>query len=247
MAINLRVPYFARGTYEKLVASLEEGGIFEHLDRVVWTVLTDDEHKGMLAFVSPEKQITLMKGDNPKQVKTVEALPDIQDADPDTLYILDNIVYVYNADSQTYHPSYEPVSIEIANVSDRVSVLENKSDGYDTEIQNVNQEIQDLGTQVTNINSIVDSHTLSLQDLETNLSNLTTQFDAASIDISNLFTKTTELENDKADKATTLAGYGITDSYTKDEISNIVGNVGSGSIEDFVNDSISNAMELNIV
>lgn len=37
--------------------------------------------------------------------------------------------------------------------------------------------------------------------------------------------KDEEARTGKADKATTLSGYGITDAYTKEEIDNMIGNV----------------------
>lgn len=37
--------------------------------------------------------------------------------------------------------------------------------------------------------------------------------------------KDEEARTGKADKATTLSGYGITDAYTKGEIDNMIGNI----------------------
>lgn len=50
------------------------------------------------------------------------------------------------------------------------------------------------------------------------ISNLTTRLTTAEEEIDTLQANVTALENNKANKATTLSGYGITDAYTKTEI-----------------------------
>lgn len=57
------------------------------------------------------------------------------------------------------------------------------------------------------------------------ISNLTTRLTTAEEEIDTLQANVTALENNKANKATTLSGYGITDAYTKTEINSKLSSV----------------------
>lgn len=72
-----------------------------------------------------------------------------------------------------------------------------------------------------------------LTDLGTSITNLTDQYTALNNAYTTLDTQVTNMEasvEGKADKATTLAGYGITDAYTKTETDALLGNVQSNII-----------------
>lgn len=56
-----------------------------------------------------------------------------------------------------------------------------------------------------------------------------TKLDSLDGAVANLNTNLTNLSNSKANKATTLAGYGITDGYTKTEVNNLLKGKGSPS------------------
>lgn len=82
--------------------------------------------------------------------------------------------------------------------------------------QTVNQHSSDLSqlnTTVTNLSEIIGD-----ADAE---NGLLQRVSAAEVNITNLI-------NDKANKATTLEGYGITDAYTKSEISDLIADITGG-------------------
>lgn len=85
---QLKLPYFARGTYEKLQEALDTG-IFKNLDRIVWCILTDEEHKDELAFVDVEKNIILMKSDVSAELQPIY---DIMQEQANRLSTLENSV-----------------------------------------------------------------------------------------------------------------------------------------------------------
>lgn len=81
---------------------------------------------------------------------------------------------------------------------------------------------------------ISDTDTKSqLEALGTSVTNLTNQYTTIDNAVRTLETQVTNLEADvegKADKATTLAGYGITDAYTKTETNALLANVQSNIV-----------------
>ncbi|MBQ7974134.1 MAG: hypothetical protein IJ300_00385, partial [Clostridia bacterium] len=103
----------------------------------------------------------------------------------------------------------------------KVSQLENDS-GYLTEHQDISGKADKADTYTKNeVDNLITPLQSFAEDAQTQLDatwsekadkiEVNLRFDDVTVDIS-------DLHNSKADKATTLAGYGITDAYTKEEV-----------------------------
>ena len=111
--------------------------------------------------------------------------------------------------------------------------LESEIDTFET---TVNNEVTSLSNSVINLDGEVTT-------LQGNVASLTTGM--ASLDRS--VTALGRQIQGKADKATTLSGYGITDAYTKSETKALLGNTGGETVTEYVNNTVSDAMGLTEV
>ena len=64
-----KLPYICRGSYDSLVASLDDG-VFKDLDRTMFVLLTDEPHYNMFAFVTPEKKSNWLSGITRSMIRT---------------------------------------------------------------------------------------------------------------------------------------------------------------------------------
>lgn len=165
---------------------------------------------------------------------TVDLTPYAKSADVnDSLTVLENRATAYT-DS------------EIAKVN---AVVETKVDNstYTTDITNINNTLNEkvdnstYTTAITTINQTleqkVDNTTLEnvVNEINTSITNINNVINGAEgQEGESLISRVGALENGKADKAETLAGYGITDAYTKgetytrDEIAELIADITGG-------------------
>ncbi len=142
----------------------------------------------------------------------VDELPDLEDADVNTIYMVsrgltddDNKYYEYIIINGAFEPvgSWE---VDLSNYATKA------------QLSSVDEKITTLAETVSDNKDELDEKILNLQkDLEDEVSRATAAELANADAISN-----------KADKATTLAGYGITDTYTKNEITKLIGDITGG-------------------
>lgn len=184
--VNLKMPYFCRGTQAQLEAALEEGGIFENLDRIVWCYVTGGDNIGSLLFVDPEKQIHEI---SEAQLAALD----------ERITALESVIDEHETTMGTIKATQEEQAVVIVNLDERMTAAE-------TTIAGLNDSVNSLNDAVSNI--------------ETNIETLTT-------DVANL-------NDSKADKATTLAGYGITDAYTSAEIDSKLGDLEGVNVTEYV-------------
>ena len=117
------LPTFAAGEFYKIQAAIDVGVL-----TYPSYVYIRDERK--LAFIAQDLSNNRIIGDNEEQVVSVEALPSVEEAKKNVLYILDGIVYAFNGTDFT--PQYKDVTsdieqlkIDLKNLTDRIDVLEN--------------------------------------------------------------------------------------------------------------------------
>lgn len=95
---------FASGTYEKIQSAITQG----ILSYPSYAFITDENK---LAFIDKNLDIKLIVGNNKKQVLQVNELPQVNQADIETLYIYNNIVYTFNGEKFT--PMYVDYTYKI--------------------------------------------------------------------------------------------------------------------------------------
>ena len=142
--------------------------------------------------------------------------------------------------STTYTKSETDTAISTA-VSTESTARQNADSALDTRVTALENAPAPTPYDDTEVRQIIEDNELvtasaisDLQDADAVLAGANASMDArvtvleSSIpDMSNYYTKSevdTELA-DKADEATTLAGYGISDAYTKTEIDAMIGNI----------------------
>jgi hypothetical protein len=96
------------------------------------------------------------------------------------------------------------------------STAQDAKDTADTALYKVNTTLEQVNTTLIKTNELAEQ----VEELPESIANL--QDTKANIDLSNLSDTGQAIIDSKADKATTLSGYGITDSYTKTEADNKV-------------------------
>lgn len=142
----------------------------------------------------------------------VDELPDLENADVNTIYMVsrgltddDNKYYEYIIINGAFEPvgSWE---VDLSNYATK------------EQLSSVDEKITTLAETVSDNKDELDEKILNLQkDLEDEVLRATAAESANADAIAN-----------KADKATTLAGYGITDTYTKSEITQLIGDITGG-------------------
>ena len=116
-----KLPQFAAGELSKIQPAIESGDL-----QYPAYVFIRDEKK--LAFVDKDNTISVVVGDNKKQVVRVDTLPEVSSADIETLYICSGIVYIL--ENGAFKPIYQD---------------------YSEQITQINESLQDLTTRVTNV------------------------------------------------------------------------------------------------
>ena len=167
----------------------------------------------------------------------VEVLPEAENANANTIYMVSRGL---TEDDNKY---YEYILID--GVFEPVGSWEVDLSNYATkgEVSSVDTKINTLTQTVTDNKDELDEEILNLQN------DLADEIERA---------KAAESANadaikEKADKATTLAGYGITDTYTKSEITKLIGDITGGEsaadvkaqLEEFKSDTETSLQSIN--
>ena len=167
----------------------------------------------------------------------VEVLPEAENANANTIYMVSRGL---TEDDNKY---YEYILID--GVFEPVGSWEVDLSNYATkgEVSSVDTKINTLTQTVTDNKDELDEEILNLQN------DLADEIERA---------KAAESANadaikEKANKATTLAGYGITDTYTKSEITSLIGDITGGEsaadvkaqLEEFKSDTETSLQSIN--
>ena len=253
-----KIPWLARGDLETLRAALTDG-VFKDLDRTIYCYITSGEGAGCMAFVDPEKEIHIIKGNNTIQYQPVEELPETGEIN--ILYRLDNTIYFWNGEQ--YVPSYQDVTDRLSIAEGQIQTLSTDLDNLITATENafeeintnfntiqnsiegINETLQDHTDALQELNTIVDGHTESLSEITNQITTINNGLDDISNSQSDLSSAIQDLQNNKADKATTLAGYNIEDAYSKDEVDDIIGSLSGEeiSVTQYVNNAAQGAKD----
>ena len=172
-----KIPAFARAsTLEVLETALntETGALYE-LDRICYVYIDDGEK---FVYIDPSKQIHLINGNNKVVVQKVDTLPSVSEADSEVLYINDNIVYLYDEQSNTYKPTFYEVAIQIDNLTTQLNTIESRVGNIETSIS----DIEDRITAFNNALDVIDTH---LSSIDSSLLSL----DNSKADKENVYTK----------------------------------------------------------
>lgn len=118
-----KLPQFAAGNLSKIQPAIDSGV----LSYPAYVFIRDEKK---LAFVDKDNTMNVIVGDNKKQVVRVDTLPDVSEADNETLYICSGIVYIL--ENSELKPIYQDYSDQITQINDslrdltsRVGNLEN--------------------------------------------------------------------------------------------------------------------------
>ena len=117
---------FASGTYEKIQSAITQGVLVYPS----YAFITDENK---LAFIDKDLDIRIIVGNNKKQVLQVDELPQVYQADVETLYIFNNIVYTFNGERFTpmyvdYTDKIEQLELDIEELKQKVEQLESPSE-----------------------------------------------------------------------------------------------------------------------
>jgi hypothetical protein len=138
--VKQKLPYFMQGNEKDLVYHLTKGK-YANLDRAAYVYIQDT---GQLAYVDIHKNIHKIVGNNKSQVVNVTTLPPPSDAQSDVLYICGNVVYIYDADSGGYYPTYQNVSDRVDNLEATVNELIALGDVLSNNVANIQDELDKI-------------------------------------------------------------------------------------------------------
>ena len=116
----------------------------------------------------------------------------------------------------------ETVSSQGAAITTLQNTVGNASSGLVKDVNTLKSEVETSKTGLLDRVTALEATTGTGSE---GISNLNTRLTAAEGEIDTLQANVTALENNKANKATTLSGYGITDAYTKTEINSKLSSV----------------------
>lgn len=122
----LKIPYFGRGKAESLDKALTTGRFKDGLDKALFFFATDTKQWVLVDIDKTIHKINSYEGQpippgpgGEGNVKRVDQLPSVLDADVETLYILGTVVYSF--DGTAFHATYEDV---IGMLPDNTTVVE---------------------------------------------------------------------------------------------------------------------------
>lgn len=108
----MKIPYFAKGTAESLDRALTTGRFKDGLDKALFYFAKDthqwvlvDTDKTIHKINSYEGQPVPPGPGGEGNVKRVDVLPPVLEADTETLYILGKVVYSF--DGSAFYPTYQ--------------------------------------------------------------------------------------------------------------------------------------------
>ena len=203
------------------------------------TGIPENPNQGDIVFNPQTKRIGVYNGSELEQYGG-----DIEDATFSGGILTIKKKAVYNSSNSTWeNPTIVLDFSDVASASDVTKVVgglkeivDNQGDAI-TALQNtvgnassgLVKEVKDLKTTVGDSNSGLVKKVADLEKATGSgtggLADLNARLTTAEGEIDTLQTNVATLQNNKADKATTLAGYGITDAYTKDEVNSKLSSV----------------------
>ena len=187
---QIKTPIIARATYDSLVEAIADEGKFAKLDRTMFVLLTDDEHKDMFAFVTPERSLHLIIGNNEEQVEAINELKERLNA----------------VDAQ-----FEVVVTDINSLKEADVSLSDRIDQVIEQVNTVEGETSLLRSDVNYLNDILNDVVEVQSSLTTNVSDLKNKDQELEEAISHTYTK------DEVDAAIESAMGDIGESVTVTE------------------------------
>lgn len=196
------------------------------------TGIPENPNKGDIVFNPQTKRIGVYNGTELEQYGS-----NIEDATFSGGILTIKKKAVYNSSNGTWeNPTIVLDFSDVASASDVTKVVGGLKEIVDNQgtaitalqntVGNANsglvKDVKDLKTTVGDSNSGLVKKVADLEKATGSgtggLADLNSRLTAAEGEIDTLQTNVSALQNNKADKATTLAGYGITDAYTKSEV-----------------------------
>lgn len=196
------------------------------------TGIPENPNKGDIVFNPQTKRISIYNGTGLEQYGS-----NIEDATFDGGILTIKKKAEYNNSTNTWeNPIITLDFSDVASASDVTkvvgglkAVVDNQGNAITTLQNTVGNANSGLVKDVNTLKTEVEAKTTGLLDRVTalegatgsgtgGLADLNTRLTTAEGEIDTLQTNVSALQNNKADKATTLAGYGITDAYTKSQV-----------------------------
>lgn len=135
----MKVPYFGRGKAESLTRALTTGRFADGLDKALFYFSTDTKQWVLVDTDKTIHKITSFEGQpgpsGEGNVKRVDVLPPILEANTETLYIMGTVIYSF--DGIAYHPSYENI---IGSIPDSKTVVEYVDDSFEAARQYTDEQ-----------------------------------------------------------------------------------------------------------
>ena len=105
----MKIPYFGKGSAESLDRALTTGRFKDGLDKAFFYFSTDTHQWVLVDTDKTIHKINSYEGQpgpgGEGNVKRVDELPPLIEADPETLYIMGKVVYSF--DGTAYYPTYQ--------------------------------------------------------------------------------------------------------------------------------------------
>lgn len=196
------------------------------------TGIPENPNKGDIVFNPQTKRISIYNGTGLEQYGS-----NIEDATFDGGVLTIKKKAEYNNSTNTWeNPIITLDFSDVASASDVTkvvgglkAVVDNQGNAITTLQNTVGNASSGLVKDVNTLKTEVEAKTTGLLDRVTalegatgsgtgGLADLNSRLTTAEGEIDTLQTNVSALQNNKADKATTLAGYGITDAYTKSQV-----------------------------
>ena len=260
---QIKTPIIARSTFDNLVEAISDEGKFANLDRTMFVLLTDDEHKDMFAFVTPDRIIHLIVGNNEEEQSAIASLQERLDGVDSQLEVVVGNISDLQTSTVDLSDRIDQLSERATTAEDEIGLLRSDLEMVDGTVQDLaagqialnetvtamketDQEIQEALTQVYTKNEVdekldgyydksdIDSQVSSINS---SISSLSGSIDAVDAKFDNVYTKD-EVDQQLTD---TLDNY-----YTKDavdeEISNKTGDIGEITIQQYVSNETAAAL-----
>lgn len=231
---QIKTPIIARATYDNLVEAIADEGKFAKLDRTMFVLLTDDEHKDMFAFVTPERSLHLIIGNNEEQAEAINELKE-------RLNAVDAQFEVVVTDIDSLKAADVSLSDRIDQVIEQVNTVEGETSLLRSDVNYLNDILNDVVEVQSSLTTNVSDLKNKDQELEEAISHTYTkdEVDQAIFDFSNTVYTKEQTDN----KITELAE----NVYTKDEtnaaIESAVGDIGEGvTVTEYVTNTAENTL-----
>lgn len=248
-----KIPIFCRAsTLDVLDHALhDEEGVLYSIEQIAYVFI---EELGGLVYVDTAKQVHWLKASNKTTVELVDALPSADTADPEVLYIYNNIVYVWDETNKVFKPTFYEVLIQLDTLTTQLNNAEGRIAQLETDFISAEEAISILQGNITSIESNIsdiNSSITNLQNTKADSSDLVslqsvvdTKADKTEVNALGIIVETKAnatdvaiLQNSKADKA---------DTYTKAEVDamvNVETTSGTVPMVEYINTQSTTAVE----